>query len=232
MTRNRVRLGDLTRIKTGKLDANAASENGVYPFFTCSEEPLAIDTYSYDAECVLVAGNGNLNVKYYNGKFDAYQRTYIVESSDTGVLNTRYLYHFLDTYVDELRKLAIGGIIKYIKLGNLTDALIPLPLLGEQARVAKLLDSVDEVIRLRNYHLDQLEVLVKSRFVEMFGDCQIRNTIGESGLIISDGNYSSKYPRKEDFVDQGVPFIRAKTSLMEQYSMKTYCSSLKRSIRS
>ena len=75
---NCVKLGTLTRIRTGKLDANASSTDGAYPFFTCSREVLRIATYSYDCECVLVAGNGDLNVKYYAGKFDAYQRTYIV----------------------------------------------------------------------------------------------------------------------------------------------------------
>ena len=118
----KAKLGELTKIKTGKLDANAASEDGKYPFFTCSKEPLRISTYSYDCECVLVAGNGDLNVKYYNGKFDAYQRTYIVESNGDGRLHLPYLYHFMTRYIQELRKLSIGGVIKYIKLGNLTDA--------------------------------------------------------------------------------------------------------------
>ena len=97
------RLGDYVRIRTGKLDANAASERGQYPFFTCAVEPLKIDTYSYDCECVLVAGNGDLNVKYYNGKFDAYQRTYIIESLDKTVLSVSYLYCFLDKYIETLR---------------------------------------------------------------------------------------------------------------------------------
>ena len=89
-----VKLGDLTHIRTGKLDANASSENGQYPFFTCSKEPLRIASYSYDCECVLVAGNGDLNVKYYDGKFDAYQRTYIIESADKRKLLVKYLYFF------------------------------------------------------------------------------------------------------------------------------------------
>ena len=84
-----VRLGTLTRIRTGKLDANASSENGSYPFFTCSKETLRISSYSYDCECVLVAGNGDLNVKYYDGKFDAYQRTYIIESTDKSKLSVK-----------------------------------------------------------------------------------------------------------------------------------------------
>ena len=59
----RVKLGELTKIQTGKLDANASSPDGEYPFFTCSKETSRIATYSYDCECVLVAGNGDLNVK-------------------------------------------------------------------------------------------------------------------------------------------------------------------------
>ena len=66
-----MKLGDITKIITGKLDANAANENGRYPFFTCAEKALRIDTAAYDCECVLVAGNGDLNVKYYNGPFNA-----------------------------------------------------------------------------------------------------------------------------------------------------------------
>ena len=90
------KLGELTKIKTGKLDANASSEDGIYPFFTCSREPLRISSYSYDCECVLVAGNGELNVKYYNGKFDAYQRTYIIEALPNSGIMTYFMYHFFN----------------------------------------------------------------------------------------------------------------------------------------
>ena len=135
----KIKLGDLTRIKTGKLDANASSPDGKYPFFTCSREPLRINSYSYDCECVLVAGNGDLNVKYFNGKFDAYQRTYIIEENGAGKLFMPYLYYFLDGYVEELRKLSIGGVIKYIKLGNLTDALIELPDIQSQRAIVDIL---------------------------------------------------------------------------------------------
>jgi len=60
-----------------------------------------------------------LNVKYYDGKFDAYQRTYIIESKDESILDSRYLYWFLFKYVEKLRELSIGGVIKYIKINNL-----------------------------------------------------------------------------------------------------------------
>ena len=166
----KVKVGEITKIKTGKLDANASSADGKYPFFTCSKEPLKIDTYSYDCECVLVAGNGDLNVKYYNGKFDAYQRTYIIEDDSNGLLYMPYLYYYLEGYIEVLRKQSIGGVIKYIKLGNLTEAFIELPSIEEQKYIVKLMNISFELISLRKNIIDKIDELIKARFVEMFGD--------------------------------------------------------------
>ncbi len=164
------KLGSLVRIRTGKLDANANDPEGDFPFFTCAVEPLRIASYSYDCECVLIAGNGDLNVKYYSGKFDAYQRTYIIESLNPAVLNVRFLFHFLDRYLDKLRHMSIGGVIKYIKLGNLTDAELRLPPLPEQIRIAAILDQADALRVKRREALAQLDSLAQSIFIEMFGD--------------------------------------------------------------
>ncbi|MBR3687387.1 MAG: restriction endonuclease subunit S [Clostridia bacterium] len=192
------RLGDYVKIKTGKLDANASSETGQYPFFTCSVTPLRIDTYSYDCECVLVAGNGDLNVKYYNGKFDAYQRTYIIESKDKNALTVPYLYCFLDGYVEELRKQSIGGVIKYIKLGNLTEAQIPICSIEKQNEIVENFDKVNTLISLRKQQLSKLDELVKSRFIEMFGDPKYNKSnlvkIDEIGALTSGGTPSRAKP--------------------------------------
>ena len=164
-----MKLGLLVKVRTGKLDANAAVSGGRYPFFTCSKEVSEIDTYAYDCECVLVAGNGDLNVKYYNGKFNAYQRTYIVERASSEI-NMRYLYHFLSCYVDVLRRQSIGGVIKYIKLGNLTETDIKLPDKETQGRISMILDRFTHLISLRQRQAEKLDELIKARFVEMFGN--------------------------------------------------------------
>ena len=181
----KVRLGDLTQIKTGKLDANASSPDGEYPFFTCSKDPLRISSYSYDCECVLVAGNGDLNVKYYQGKFDAYQRTYIIEGNGDGRLYIPYLYYFLLGYVEELRRLSIGGVIKYIKLGNLTEAMIKLPSVQLQMEIVDLLERATGLLEARHEQLHTLDTLIKARFVELFGDV-INNTMGWPHFVFSD----------------------------------------------
>lgn len=198
----RTELGSLTSIKTGKLDANASSENGIYPFFTCAVEPLKIDSYSYDCECVLVAGNGDLNVKYYNGKFDAYQRTYIIESKDKSKLTVPYLYYFLESYIETLRNQSIGGIIKYIKLGNLTNAPIPVLSIKEQNEIVKTLDKAKSIITHIRTQLEKLDLLVKARFVEMFGNIENMCTIADVCSIITDGTHQ---PPK--FTTDGIPFL-------------------------
>ncbi len=163
-------LNTLVAIKTGKLDVNAGSKDGKYPFFTCAKEPYAIDFYNYDCECVLVAGNGDLNVKYFEGKFNAYQRTYIVQAIDKNILDTRYLFHFLNGYVERLRVGSIGGVIKYIKLGHLTDIDISLPPLPVQRHIAKVLDQADQLRRQAKQMGTELNELAQSLFLEMFGD--------------------------------------------------------------
>jgi type I restriction enzyme S subunit len=128
-------LGDVVEIKTGKIDANKAVPDGRYPFFTCAREVSRIDDAPFNGKVVLVAGNGDLNVKYYEGKFNAYQRTYILKSKNEEILFPKYLFWFMEHYIFELRTLAIGTTIKYIKLGNLIDAKISLPSVNIQKQI-------------------------------------------------------------------------------------------------
>ena len=169
------KLGDLVNIKTGKLDANAAVYNGKYPFFTTSEETFKINTYAYDDEAVLVAGNGNLNVKYFHGKFNAYQRTYILTKKEDVKVNMKYIYYFLDKYLDILRSLSIGGVIKYIKLENLVSPILNLPTMETQNKIVKKLDSLKEILDIQNKKLNLLSDFNKSLFTRMFGDLRTNN---------------------------------------------------------
>lgn len=80
--------GDVFDFKTGKLNSNAAIEDGAFPFFTCSSETLKTGTYSFDCEALVLAGNNASAVypfKYFKGKFDAYQRTYVITMKDSDV---------------------------------------------------------------------------------------------------------------------------------------------------
>ena len=182
----KMKLKELINVRTGKLDANASSENGKYPFFTCSKETLKINTYSYDCECVLLAGNGDLNVKYYNGKFDAYQRTYILECKND-IISTKYLYYFMKKYLKILRNQSVGGVIKYIKLANITEAIIPIYSKEEQEKIVNNISKVEEVLNIKNKQIEELQNFIKSQFVEMFGDIKIYKRLSDYSILITKG---------------------------------------------
>ena len=76
------KLGKFCNITTGKLDANAMTTNGKYRFYTCASEYFYINNFAFDTEALLISGNGaNVGyVHYYKGKFNAYQRTYVLDA--------------------------------------------------------------------------------------------------------------------------------------------------------
>ena len=221
-----VDLGKICNIKTGKLDANASSENGKYPFFTCSKEALKIDSYSYDCECILVAGNGDLNVKYYNGKFDAYQRTYIIETIDKMKYSTKFLYLLINSKIDELRKVSIGGVIKYIKLGNLTNIKVPVLSVEEQKNIVEKMFYMDQILELKKSQLLKFDELIKSQFVEMFGDPIINNKNWKKKKLFDEceiitGNTPSR--KIESYYGNYIEWIKSDNI----YGEKTYLTTAK-----
>ena len=146
-----VRLNVLLQIFTGKKDANFGDEKGEYDFFTCSNTPLKSNSYSYDGEYLIMPGNGaNIgNVIHYTGKFEAYQRTYLLQSYCT--INLDYLkYHLSCNWKEYNQDKLYGSAIPYIKLGNLTSYMVALPPLAEQKRiVAKIEEVFKEIDKLK-----------------------------------------------------------------------------------
>jgi type I restriction enzyme S subunit len=165
------KLGKLVTFKTGKLDSNAAVLNGDYPFFTCSQETLRTNTFSFDTECVLLAGNnanGIFPLKYFKGKFDAYQRTYVVRPRDTDVLTTKFLYYALRPKLSEFRSISTGAATKFLTLTILNDTEIQLPPLPTQQRIAGILSAYDELIENSQRRIKILESMARALYREWF----------------------------------------------------------------
>ena len=117
-------LGEVCKIETGKLNANESVEDGKYPFFTTAKEISRINEYAYDGEVVLVAGNGDLNVKYYKGKFNAYQRTYVL-IPDLEYYALLYLASMYQT--KSFKSAASGSIVKFITKGDIENIPVFIP---------------------------------------------------------------------------------------------------------
>ena len=117
-----VRLGEL-QITTGKRDANFGTENGKYDFWTTANSPIKADEFSFEGKAILVAGNGNFYVNFTDGKFEAYQRTYVIQSEDEKMLI--FMYMACLQSAEKLRKASNGSIIKYITIGDVNNISSP-----------------------------------------------------------------------------------------------------------
>ncbi|MBQ3606652.1 MAG: restriction endonuclease subunit S, partial [Muribaculaceae bacterium] len=179
------KLGDIAKFQTGKLNSNAAIENGKYPFFTCSPNTLAIDNYAYDKEAILLAGNnaeGNFSIKYYKGKFNAYQRTYIIETFND-VCDIKFLFYALKICLQRFKLMSQGTSTKFLTAVILNNFEISLPPLEEQRRIAGILGAIDDKIennRRINTNLElQAQALYKQWFVDNRSEDWAKIKLGE-----------------------------------------------------
>ena len=143
-------LEQITPILTGKKDANFSTEDGRYPFFTCAQAPLRAPSYSFDCNAVILAGNGDFNVKLYRGKFEAYQRTYVLSPECTEYLYL--LYHAVNNSMVKLSQAASGSTIKFLTKGMIAS----IPVYTPEVKNLEKFNTLSEAIQ------KQIEVLKKS----------------------------------------------------------------------
>ena len=160
-------LGTLCTIQTGKKDVNEGSQNGAYPFFTCSREVYASDTYSFDTEAILIAGNGAVGeTKLYRGKFEAYQRTYVLDGFEEDL---DFIFYVLKGSLTEaLSKVVSGSTMPYIRKGDLERFPVPLPPLPEQKKIAHILSTVQRAIEAQERIIQITTELKKALMYKLF----------------------------------------------------------------
>ena len=149
----------LYSITTGKLDANAEEPTGIYPFFTCSMFPKKINQYAFDCEALLVAGHGVVGfTQYYKGKFNAYQRTYVL--SDFHNIYPLFLKYYVSNNLKrEVEQSSVGSVIQFIKLGDLQNFNIAFPEYKEQ-------EKITEYLEMKCQKIDHIIEKTKSSIVE------------------------------------------------------------------
>jgi type I restriction enzyme S subunit len=174
-------------IKTGKLDSNAAMPDGEYPFFTCAPETLRINKYAFDEEAVLLAGNnasGVFPVKYFSGKFNAYQRTYILTTKSKSQLATRFLFYALQLQLANLQNLSTGAATKFLTLGILKQIYIPLPVITTQVKIVECLSAYDDLIATNQRRIALLEDAARRIYREWFVHLRFP---GHESVPVNDG---------------------------------------------
>ena len=150
-------LSEFLPVKTGKKNANVSSDKGAYPFFSCSQDFSWTDEYSFEGHAILVAGNGDFNVKWYNGKFEAYQRTYVLIPYVERY--TDWLYYAVKYNLESITSAARGSVIKFITKGNLENFAFAAPENLEKCEIIDTFSSINRIIDAltqENYRLAEI----------------------------------------------------------------------------
>jgi type I restriction enzyme S subunit len=202
----RYSVGQLCKVETGKRDANEGNDYGQFHFFTTAKKTGRIETYRWDCDALLIAGNANIgNVKQYSGKFDAYQRTYVLTHFRQDV-EVRYLYFALsDTLNFYLNANKNVAAMTYIVLKTLVDFEVPVPPLEVQREIVSILDKFTQL----EAELEA-ELSARQRQFRYFCDLMFEtvdseqqfSSLGEMGSFHKGGNF-----QKSDFSESGEPCI-------------------------
>ncbi|MEC0269368.1 restriction endonuclease subunit S [Paenibacillus anseongense] len=209
------KLGHLVFVKTGKRDANHGTEDGQYPFFTCASEPINSPTFSFEGESILLPGNGaNVGlVLYFDGKFEAYQRTYVLQPKCR--VSLKYIYFQLllgwKVYNDSRQ---YGSATNYIKLENITKYPIPLPPLLEQKRIVERVELLLAKLQEANRRVEDIPEIVRSirksiitnAFIGSSTENWRRNNPGYSSSILLDDLKGKTLGKTKNKIKQDLSF--------------------------
>lgn len=173
-------LGEIFEFRTGKLNANAMVEGGQYPFFTCAREIYSIDSFAFDCEALLVAGNNataDYWVKYFKGKFNAYQRTYVITIQDPNI-SYKYMRLALEAKLSEMKLLSKGTNTRYLTLTILKSIKIQIPSLESMI----IFDKLHDKILVRRIQMEE----GLSKFYYLYHSLQQRAFKGELSIGIEE----------------------------------------------
>ncbi|MCL2273045.1 MAG: restriction endonuclease subunit S [Treponema sp.] len=219
----------LMTIETGSRNTENKTYNGRYPFFVRSQQIERIDSYSYDCEAVLTAGDGVGTGKVYHyfiGKFDAHQRVYIM-THFCGINGIFFFYFFKQNFLDEVIKYTAKSSVDSIRRNMIAKMQIPLPSLPEQQAIAEALSDVDSLI-------ENLEMLIKKKKAIKQGAMQelltgkqrlpgfeeewVEKKLGELLFYEQPQKY---IVRNTEYVESGIPVLTAGKSLVLGYTHET-----------
>lgn len=157
-----ITMSALTTVVTGKEDANFSVPHGKYKFFTCAQETILCDTPAFSGHAVLIAGNGDFNVKHYTGHFNAYQRTYVLIPNDDKYYAIMYIA--AQQRIQAFKQGSNGSIVKFITKGDVENIPILIPddetLLEPFNQILSKIEHCerenDELTKLRDWLLPML----------------------------------------------------------------------------
>lgn len=143
------KISEIAEIKTGSSNTNQALEEGLYPFYTRSQEIYYLNEYEFDDESVITAGDGagvGKSIHYVNGKYALHQRAYRI-CPNKDILLPKYLYYYMKaSFYNYIMNEAVSSSVTSIRRKMLDEFMIPLPSIEHQTKIVNVLDNFDKLI--------------------------------------------------------------------------------------
>jgi type I restriction enzyme S subunit len=190
-------LKNLADIKTGAKNTQDKIDDGQYPFFVRSQKIERINTYSFDGEAVLTAGDGVGTGKvfhYITGKFDFHQRVYKISDFSDRLDGYYFFLYFSNAFFNRIMSMTAKSSVDSVRMEMIANMLIPLPEKGEQKAIAKAVNDINSLIESLNRLVEKKklikqaamqELLTGKRRLPRFG-FNTKYKISEKGLIPED----------------------------------------------
>lgn len=215
---------ELMKIETGSRNTEHKSDNGQYPFFVRSQQMEHIDTYNYDCEAVLTAGDGVGTGKvfhYINGKFDAHQRVYVM--SQFSQIDAKYFYYFFShNFGAEVSKYTAKSSVDSVRRNMIADMMIPLPDIDEQKKIAEALSDIDKLISTLEKQIAKKKAIKQGVMQELLSGkrrLKVFSKEWKSFNLMSGSKIKARIGwqglKKSEYLDSGYAFLVTGTDFVD-----------------
>lgn len=223
-------IGEICKIGTGSRNTQDKKDNGIYPFYVRSEQIERIDTFSYDCEAVLTAGDGVGTGKvfhYVNGKFELHQRVYMISEFADNLCAKYFYWYFSNKFYDRVSSMTAKSSVDSVRKEMIEDMTIPLPPIQEQQRIATALSDIDALISALNKKIEKKKLIKQGAMQQLltgkkrlqgFSEPWQMITIGEC-FDVFDGTHQTPL-----YVDNGIPFYSVENVMANNFTHTRYIS--------
>ena len=209
----KIKLGDILEIQPkSKVKAGEGITNGKYPFYTCSNElTKSVNTADYEGDALIMGTGGMASIHYEKGKFSTSTDCLVYKSNKN--VNLSLINKYLRTNIYLLENGFKGAGLRHISRDYISNITIPLPERNLQDKIVKELDLIEKTITNHNDVLKKYDTLIKSRFIEMFGD-PVQNPMGWEVKKLGDMcsaimNGTTPKGGEQVYVENGITFLRS-----------------------
>lgn len=222
-------LGHCVRIETGSRNTEDKKDNGKYPFFVRSQKVEHIDTYNYDCEAVLTAGDGVGTGKvfhYYNGKFDVHQRVYVLSEFDKVI--GRYLYYYFKmNFLKEVEKYTAKSSVDSVRRDMIAKMQVPIPSTREQSAISVSLSDVDNLIASLQKLIDKKKYIKQGTMQELLTGKTRLSKFEKSWIKVRLGDHCNIFDgthQTPHYVESGIPFYSVENVTANNFINTKYIS--------